>query len=186
MLPGVLAAALPWRSADEHRRLMEGLDHTAAIIPIVRDREGGSVTVDRRGAPVVRYALRGGTARLVQRAIVETARVNLAAGATEVRALFTRPVTIRAGGDMRAFEQEVLSRGTGANRLGVFTAHQMSTARMGGDARRSVADPDGAVRGVRGVWVADASAFPTASGVNPTMTIMALAMRNARRMLARA
>ena len=62
----------------------------------------------------------------------------------------------------------------------------MSTARMGADPRRSVADPDGAVRGVHGVWVADASAFPTASGVNPTMTIMALAMRSARRMLARA
>ena len=124
--------------------------------------------------------------RLVQRGIVETARINLAAGATEVRALFARPVVIRAGGDMRAFEQEVLSRGTAPNRLGLFTAHQMSTARMGADSRRSVADPDGAVRGVRGVWVADASAFPTASGVNPTMTIMALAMRNARRLLARA
>ncbi len=87
---------------------------------------------------------------------------------------------------MAAFEQEVRSRGVAANRLGVFTAHQMCSARMGADPKRSVADPDGAVRGVRGVWIADASAFPTASGVNPTMTIMALAMRNTRRMLARA
>ncbi len=186
VLPGILAAALPWRSADDHRRLMERLDHTAAIIPIVRDAEGGSVTIDRRGAPVVRYALRGTTARLIQRGIVETARIHLAAGATEVLALFTRPVSIRAGGDVAAFEHEVRSRGTGANRLGLFTAHQMCTARMGADPGRSVADRDGAVRGVRGVWVADASAFPSASGVNPTMTIMALAMRSARRMLARA
>lgn len=184
VLPGILAAALPWRSAADHRRWMERLDHAAAIIPIVRDREGGSVTIDRRGAPVVRYTLRGLTARLVQRAIVETARVHLAAGATEVMAVFTRPVLATPGGDLAAFEQEVLSRGTSPNRIALFTAHQMGTARMGATTRDSVADPDGAVRGVRGVWVADASVFPSAAGVNPTLTIMALAMRSARRMLA--
>jgi choline dehydrogenase-like flavoprotein len=62
----------------------------------------------------------------------------------------------------------------------------MSTARMGADPRRSVADPDGWVRGVRGLAVADASAFPSASGVNPMLTVMALARRNAQRMLASA
>lgn len=184
-LPGLLGAALPWRSAAEHARLMSSLDHVAAIIPIVHDQETGTVTIDRHGAPVVRYALRGLTARLVQRAIVETARIHLAAGAREVYALFTRPVRIDRGGDVSAFEREVLARGTAPNRIALFTAHQMSSARMGADARASVADPDGAVRGVRGVWVADASAFPTASGVNPTLTIMALATRNAKRMLAR-
>lgn len=184
VLPGLLAAALPWRSAADHRRRMEQLDHAAAIIPIVRDRESGSVAIDRRGAPVVRYALRGLTARIVQRAIVETARIHLAAGASEVLAVFTRPVVATAGSDLAAFEQEVLSRGTAPNRIALFTAHQMGTARMGAVARDSVADPDGAVRGVSGVWVADASVFPTAAGVNPTLTIMALAMRNARRMLA--
>jgi choline dehydrogenase-like flavoprotein len=47
-----------------------------------------------------------------------------------------------------------------------------------------VSDPNGAVRGVRGLHVADASGFPNASGVNPMLTVMALARRNARRMLA--
>lgn len=185
-LPGLLGAALPWRSAADHRRLMQHLDHVAAIIPLVRDREAGSVTIDRRGAPIVRYSLRGLTAQLVQRAIVETARIHLAAGASEVVAIFTRPVVVRSAADLPAFEAEVRSRGTAANRVAVFSAHQMSTARMGAGPSTSVADPDGAVRGVRGLWVADASAFPSASGVNPTLTIMALAMRNARRMLARA
>ncbi|HEX9436077.1 MAG TPA: GMC family oxidoreductase [Candidatus Limnocylindria bacterium] len=185
VLPGLLAAALAWRSSAEHRRLMRHLDHTAAIIPIVRDREAGSVTIDRNGAPVARYALRGLTARLVQRAIVETTRIHLAAGASEVLALFARPIAIRSTSELPAFEAEVRSRGTAANRIALFSAHQMGTARMGADPRTTVADPDGAVRGVQGLWVADASAFPSASGVNPTLSIMALAMRNARRMLAR-
>jgi choline dehydrogenase-like flavoprotein len=185
-LPGLLAAAMPWRSALEHRRLMQRIDHVAVIIPIVRDEEEGVVRIDRDGAPVVRYALGGKTARLVQRAIVETARIHLAAGAEEVLALFTDPVWVHDAAGLPAFEADVRSRGTAPNRISVFSAHQMGTARMGADPRTSVADPDGAVRGVEGLWVADASAFPTASGVNPTLTIMALAMRNARRMLARA
>ena len=59
----------------------------------------------------------------------------------------------------------------------------MSTARMGGR-RDAVADPEGRVRGVRGLYVADASGFPSASGVNPMLTVMALARRNAVRILA--
>src|SRR2546422_4001267 len=48
-LPGVLAAAFPWRDAADHRALMQELEHAAVIIPIVRDREAGRVTIDRRG-----------------------------------------------------------------------------------------------------------------------------------------
>ncbi|HEY8829141.1 MAG TPA: GMC family oxidoreductase, partial [Candidatus Limnocylindria bacterium] len=76
----------------------------------------------------------------------------------------------------------VAGRGVAPNSVGMFSAHQMGTAGMGGE-RDSVSDPDGAVRGVRGLHVADASAFPNASGVNPMLTVMALARRNARRML---
>ena len=46
---------------------------------------------------------------------------------------------------------------------------------MGADARRSVADGAGAVHGVRGLYVADGSTFPGSSGVNPMITIMAVA-----------
>ena len=44
-------------------------------------------------------------------------------------------------------------------------------------------DPYGKVRGYEGLWVADASLFPSPIGVNPMETIMALATRNAERML---
>jgi len=183
-LPGVLAAAFPWRSAADHRALMEKLDHVAVIIPIVRDREGGRVTIDSHGRALVRYRLRGLAARHAERAIVEAVRVHLAAGAREVMTLHTRPIRVLPGDDLDAFARAVSVAGVGPNRVGLFSAHQMSTARMGADPRRSVADPDGWVRGVRGLAVADASAFPTASGVNPMLTIMALARRNTARILA--
>ena len=183
VLPGVAAAGLPWRSAADHRDRMRDLDHDAAFIPIVRDREPGQVRIDRTGAALISYRVSGPDAELCVRAIVETTRVHLAAGARAVRTLHTRPLAIQPGGDVAAFAAAVASRGVAPNDVGIFCAHQMGTAGMG-SASSSVADPDGAVRGIRGLHVADASAFPNASGVNPMLTVMALARRNARRMLA--
>jgi choline dehydrogenase-like flavoprotein len=51
----------------------------------------------------------------------------------------------------------------------------MGTARISGDEGAGVCDPRGAVRGVEGLYVADASLFPTAVHVNPMMTIIAFA-----------
>jgi choline dehydrogenase-like flavoprotein len=182
VLPGVAAAGLVWSSAESHRATMRQLDHLAAFIPIVRDREPGRVHVDRDGEALVAYKVRGADRAMCVRAIVETARVHLAAGAREVRTFHTTPLVLEPGGDMSGFADTVARRGVATNTVGMFSAHQMGTAGMGAD-RQSVSDPDGAVRGLRGLHVADASAFPNASGVNPMLTVMALARRNAQRML---
>ena len=58
----------------------------------------------------------------------------------------------------------------------------MSSCRIGHSSAISVADPDGQVHGVRGLYVTDASAMPTATGVNPMLSLMALARRTATRM----
>ena len=50
---------------------------------------------------------------------------------------------------------------------------------MGTDPQASVANPEGELHDTPGVWIGDASAFPTASGTNPMITIMALARRTA-------
>jgi choline dehydrogenase-like flavoprotein len=77
------------------------------------------------------------------------------------------------------------------NRGSVFSAHQMGTLRMGTRRRQHVCDPAGRVRAssrrnrvIGGLYVADASLFPTAIGVNPMLTVMALARRVARTVLA--
>jgi choline dehydrogenase-like flavoprotein len=55
------------------------------------------------------------------------------------------------------------------------SAHQMGTCRMGSDPRRGVVDARGSVFGTQGLYVADASVFPSASGVNPMVTNMGIA-----------
>lgn len=61
------------------------------------------------------------------------------------------------------------------------TAHVMGTARMGTDRARSVVNPWGRLHDVDNVYVADGSVFATSGGFNPSLTIMALSLRLARR-----
>jgi choline dehydrogenase-like flavoprotein len=54
---------------------------------------------------------------------------------------------------------------------------------MGSDPADSVADGRGQLHDVKDVWIGDGSAFPSAPGVNPMVSIMALARRTAGKIL---
>ena len=62
------------------------------------------------------------------------------------------------------------------------TKHIMGTARMGDDPETSVVDRFGRMHELDNVHIADGSVFTTSGGFNPTLTIMALALRAARHM----
>ena len=78
----------------------------------------------------------------------------------------------------------VRASGVKPNGPPLFSAHQMGTCRMGADAARSVVNPDGESWQVRRLFVADASTFPTPSGVNPQVTVCAVAHSIAQRVKA--
>lgn len=61
------------------------------------------------------------------------------------------------------------------------TNHLNGTARMGDDPATSVVDPDLRSWDIPNLWVCDGSVFPTTGGVNPSLTIQALALRTADR-----
>jgi choline dehydrogenase-like flavoprotein len=63
--------------------------------------------------------------------------------------------------------------------------HPMGTCRMGSDPATSVADRDGQVWGQEGLYVADASVFPSSLGINPALTIAANALRTAATVIGR-
>ena len=75
--------------------------------------------------------------------------------------------------------------GYGAGQIALGSFHIMGSARMGGSPTTSACDPTGQTWDVRDLYVLDGSAFPTASGVNPQISIQAIAHMGARGMATR-
>ncbi|KAI0480699.1 GMC oxidoreductase [Xylariaceae sp. FL0804] len=82
--------------------------------------------------------------------------------------------------DFAAYLGRIERAGLGSARFQFNCAHQMGSCRMAARARDGVVDPRGRVWGVEGLYVADASVFPSASGVNPMVTNMAISDHTAR------
>jgi choline dehydrogenase-like flavoprotein len=177
---GLFAGAVPWRSGADHKRRMREWAHAAPLIALVRERGHGRVEIDAAGQPVVHYPIDDELDRAhLKRGVEELVRIHEAAGAREIVGSGMRVPDWSRGEDLDAFivalnAQEIVPR-----EFVTFSAHQMGSCRMGRDPATSVANPWGELHDVPGVWIGDASAFPSASGTNPMATIMALARRTA-------
>jgi choline dehydrogenase-like flavoprotein len=187
--PGLIALATPWDGGQAHKRWMTRAAHEAAFIILCRDTGEGHVTLNRQGDPILHYWPNATDRAHLVRGMQEVARIAFAGGAVGAGTLHTPVLLLESEGGrlgavsarhLNGFLREIARRGIVPNRLPLFTAHQMGTCRLGRDRRTSVADPRGEAHGARGLFVADASAFPTASGVNPMISIMALAYRVAQ------
>ncbi len=101
------------------------------------------------------------------------ARMHLEMGADRILLPFARRHFASCMDDLRGLD-ELVRR---PDDIDLFTVHLMGTARMGSRPRNSVVDLDGQLWDAPGCYVSDASLFPTAIGVNPQVTIMALSLR---------
>ena len=178
--PGLLALGLPWTSAPDHRREMQRCAHASIIIALTRDSVGGRVRLRRDGTVKIDYVPGTAERSLIARGMTAAVRVHLAAGANEVRTLHTAGFAFKRNAlttdtEIDRFCEHVAGAPVGRNRSLLFSAHQMGTCRMGADPQSAVCDENGSVFGVTGLFVADASAFPSSSGVNPMISVMALA-----------
>ena len=197
--PGLLALALPWEGTEAHAGIMASSRHLSPFIAITRDGGEGRASVTKAGGVRLDYEFDPVGVATLRHALVSMARLARAAGATEILAAGTPPIWHRptAGGldeERRAFarfEEALGSADLGPNRTAVFSAHQMGSVRMGADPATHPCDPWGRVRAgssgdavIGGLYVGDGSVFPTGLGVNPMITIMALARRVSRVILA--
>jgi choline dehydrogenase-like flavoprotein len=177
--PGVAALALPWESARAHERLMSGVRHGASLIAVTRDRDPGALSLDDEAT--IDYRVSPFDAENLLNGLVGLADVAFGAGATRVTTWHNRPIVLeRAAWNGRAradFIHRLMRIGAAPCRQIFFSAHQMGTAAMGAERARSVVDPAGRVWGFDNLLVADGSIFPQSSGVNPMLTIMAMARR---------
>jgi choline dehydrogenase-like flavoprotein len=185
--PSLLVAFAPWRGGREHAELMEALPNTFGIGALVRDRDAGEVKVGRDGQPVVKYALSEYDRGHLRRGVEGAAEIFEASGARRIYSSHARWVSYVPGADggRAEFMRAADAAGWDAAQVTMGSFHIMGSARMGGDPAGSVCNADGETWDVRNLVVCDASCFPTASGVNPMISIESIAHMNASRLLAR-
>lgn len=133
-----------------HQEVMRKMDHLACIEVAIRDTSEG------------RIELAGGGRLKITKRLNEEDRKRKALGEAAMHKVF---------------------EATGARKIipasfGIGL-HLMGGCRLGRDSRTSVTGPDFKVHGSKRVWISDSSVFPNAPGINPSLTIMALAERAA-------
>ena len=171
--PMLAALALPGFGPD-HRDGMKHLAKTNAVIALLKDGfldgdEGGTVSLrDAGGRLSIRYPLGPFHFEAMREAMRVSARIQLAAGAREVRTLHRTPAVIRSESDLAVLDELPL----GPNLVALFTAHQMGGCAAGKDPEVSVVDGGLKHHHLRNLWVFDGSVFPTSLGVNPQLSIL--------------
>ena len=156
----------------EHQESLLAYDRVGSIGVQLTDQSTGRGGVTGDGSLRMTYRLSDEDAGRIGFGIARAAEIHFAAGASEVYPNIARVPVLRSG-DLPTFEATTFR----PSELRLEAFHPMGTARMCSDPGAGVCATDGSVRGVTDLYVADASLFPTAVGVNPMMTIIALSKR---------
>jgi choline dehydrogenase-like flavoprotein len=176
--PDWIATSLPY-FGERHRELMESVRFLSQFGIMVSDGSRGRVR-ELRGTVLVQYDLDRRDTERFKRGIEILADIYWAAGARRVYPPIAGLPELRPGEMelLRSFELR-------PQQLSLIAFHPLGTCRMGGDPARAPVDADGRLRGYEGIYVADGSIVPSSLGVNPQITIMALATRIAFKLAGR-
>ena len=184
--PSLFAAFAPWRSAEQYRELSGGIRNATLVGVLLRDHGVGEVRVGRDGEPLARYRLTPEDVAHVRAGVDGGAQILEAAGARKIVSAHSRYVTYEPGrGSREQFMAAADACGYGAGQCVFYSFHLMGSARMGDSPASSACGPEGETWEARNLVVADGSTFPTASGVNPMITIEAIAHLNASALASR-
>ncbi|KAK2630194.1 hypothetical protein QTJ16_001014 [Diplocarpon rosae] len=194
MLPSWNLVLLPWTSGLAYKTLALKFRHMTGFISIARDRDPGLVYRDAAsGRPRIQYSPSAFDRAHILEGVLAVCRIAYVQGAREIHLTNAAvPPFLRGppedGADPSITDPAFAAWLTDVQRIGnkaplafFASAHQMGSNRMSVVPADGVVDPEGRVWGAEGLYVADASVFPSASGVNPMVTVMAICDHISRR-----
>jgi choline dehydrogenase-like flavoprotein len=174
--PEIHALALPF-TGKKHVQLMKNYPRMGIFGGMVSDTAswGRVVNVPRAGwRPTMFYMLRGKDVEKAKFAVSLMAQIWFASGAQKVITPIVGHYEIRGPSDLRRLERSVLSA---KDFYAMSAYHPLGTCRMGDDPEWSVVKSTGETWDVENLYICDGSVLPSSPGVNPQLTIMALAIR---------
>jgi choline dehydrogenase-like flavoprotein len=176
----------PWRGTRDHHDLITALPRTTVVGVLLRDRDAGEVKVGKDGQPQVRYRLSDFDRGHIRAGIEGACEILEAAGASRIYSSHNRWVGYSTGvGSRPQFMAAADASGYGAGQIVLGSFHIMGSARMGGSPATSACNPEGETWDVRDLYVCDGSTFPSASGVNPMISIESIGHMTASGMATR-
>jgi choline dehydrogenase-like flavoprotein len=176
--PEVTAARLPGAGARFAERLAD-LPYVANWSVALRAKAEGFIRPSLLFGDYVRYDLLQSDLERLRSAMRTLASMHFAAGAREViSGISGLPETLRSPDELDKFDSAPLD----PRAYSLLATHLFGGCRAGRDAASSVVDPTLKVHGLDGLYVMDASAFPTNTGVNPQHSIMSVASVAAARL----
>jgi len=179
MVPLEMTMSMTQLIGPELVRLAESFDHVASFGFMVEDTSRGAVS-SVAGQPVIRYWLGDKDVAHIKRGMDVLAQVFFAAGARRIHTPINGFDVLESPADLEALRRARVR----AWDLDLSAYHPLGTARMGSDPASSVIGPDHQVHDTAGLYVVDGAAVPSSIGVNPQITIMALATRAAEKIAA--
>ncbi|KAL6980009.1 long-chain-alcohol oxidase [Sarracenia purpurea var. burkii] len=181
--PGMFSVLTPWVSGIDIKMRMSKFSRTAHVYILTRDKGSGEVA----SASSICYRMDKIDEENLQRGLEKLLRILAAAGAekigTQHRDGKVLDVKRASSMEFERFVKEESSRGLREFLMPICSSHQMGTCRMGVEQKGSAVAPTGETWEVEGLYVADSSVFPTALGVNPMVTIQAIAYCTAQSVL---
>ncbi|GIZ46589.1 hypothetical protein CKM354_000970900 [Cercospora kikuchii] len=201
MLPSSFLPLFEWQGGLDFKEFTVKMRRMTGYISLARDRYGGRIYPDAKdGRCHIQYTPNAYDQKHILEGVVRLAEILYVEGAREIYAAvpnvgpFVRPsadadskVSMHANASpsvtdpaFAAWIAKVRSNGFPSPGTGFFSAHQMGSCRMGTSPKNSVVDYRGRVWGTQNLYIADASVFPSASGVNPMITNMGIARGIAR------
>ncbi|MET0344437.1 MAG: GMC family oxidoreductase [Polyangiales bacterium] len=176
--PELLAARMPGVGPDWQGRLA-ALGQYAHWVAMVRMNAQGRVRPGLLGRARIEYAPTREDLARVRDGIALLCRLLFAAGAREVsHGIFGLPPLLTHPDQVARIDDLTLT----TDRIHLLASHLFGTACAGADPRTSVVGPRLESHEIAGLYVMDASVFPTNLGVNPQHSIMALAFRAAEQL----
>ncbi|KAF2843546.1 long-chain fatty alcohol dehydrogenase [Patellaria atrata CBS 101060] len=186
--PASFLVFFPWKGGLDFKVFASRLKHMTSIFSMARDIGSGYVYPEpSTGQVKISYTVSPQDKKHILEGLIACAKIQYVAGAQEIFTAIpgvSRFIREKSntnddheGINNPKFQEwlaEIRRAGFPAPETPFTSAHQMGTCRMGVSPRNSVVDPKGQVWGTESLFVADASVFPSASGVNPMITNMAI------------
>jgi choline dehydrogenase-like flavoprotein len=169
----VVSMGVTW-TGRRYMELMDQYPRLATFALMIQDESRGEVRAGPGGAPLVLYNLNERDTRLMQRGIETLCAVFQAAGARRVLPLLSGHDEVTTPAQLDHLRRSRVKPGD----VDVTAYHPLGTCRIGADDAACLG-PDHEMKDARGAYVCDGSAVPSSLGVNPQMTIMAMALRAA-------